>query len=398
LSTPRASDHRHYLANLTLAGTDQEYLEACRLVRVDGFFRVAQDFRREDQYVFPADYLDDGNEINTYSSQVTNSVALYANATTSGYPLNPPCIGNNGDSCLAKPTMQGSYDTPIGIDAGTGNASSLPSWTVVQFGAITEQQLRSRGVYIDYISDDLRTFLSTCIDNDELVYGCSVGDVKMDKSNTTNTLEIIPFFDVQMTKLENWTQTVQATLPIDLSNEALEDSNTHSRGKIMREHIGNTIVEAKSHRGNSGFTNTLAIDPRFAGHVKFASLNVHSLDYGGSDNGGGGTLPTVIAGNFTESVRGSPKIVVEGTGGATCTLEPKGYTCSVASVASMPALLVKDYADTAKTDPEPRYACSASLIGQIDVGGTQFLLTDALGDVLPAGTTYDIVIQKTPCI
>ena len=186
-----------------MAGTGQEYLEVCRLVRVDGFFRVVQDFRREDQYVFPADYLDDVNEIETYSGQVTNSTTLYAGVTTSGYPSNPPCIGDNGSGCLANPSlegatpnMQGAFSSDITLDAVTGNPVSLPSWTVVQEGDVTEQQLRSRGVYIDYISNDLRTFLSTCIVNGELVDRCSVGDVEMDKSSSANPLEILPFLKI----------------------------------------------------------------------------------------------------------------------------------------------------------------------------------------------------------
>jgi Tfp pilus assembly protein PilV len=408
LSTPRASNHKHYLANLNLAGTNQRYNEACRLVRVDGYFRVAQDFRREDQYVFPEDYLDDNSEIKTYSSQVTNSAALYANATSSGYPLSPPCIGDNGNGCLADPTqpgaspgMQGAYNTPIGIDPTTGNAMSLPSWTVVQDGGVTEQQLRSRGVYVDYVSDDLRAFLSDCISNGSLVDGCSRGDVKMDKSPTPNPLEILPFFDVQMTRLDNWTQSLQATLPIDLSNEALENNNTHSRGEIDREHTGLTDVTAKSHRGNLGFTNTLAIDPQFSSQVKSASLKVHSLNSDGSGGGDDGTLPTVIAGVFTELVIGNPTIRVYGDGGATCTLEPNGYSCYIAADASNPTLLVDGYEDSRLVNKENRWACAAGLAGDSKIGAgdtnTTFLLTDTSGSILSAGTHYDIVIQASAC-
>jgi type II secretory pathway pseudopilin PulG len=61
--TERESDHKHYQNDATtIAGDGDDYLEVCRLVRVDGFFRVAQDFRREDQFVFPADFLDDPND------------------------------------------------------------------------------------------------------------------------------------------------------------------------------------------------------------------------------------------------------------------------------------------------------------------------------------------------
>ena len=410
LNTPRGSDHRHYKSDgISLAANNQEYLEACRLVRVDGFFRVTQDFRREDQYIFPADYLDDSNEINTYSAQVTGSAAAYAGAVSSGYPSNPPCIGDNGSTCLMNPTldgaspnMQGSYSTAIAIDAVTGNPLSLPSWTVVQDGGVTEQQLRSRGVYVDYISNDLRSFLSTCIVNGALVDGCSVGAVEMDKSETGNALEILPFFDVQMTRLDNWTQTIKSSPPIDLSNEALKDSNTHSRGEITRDITGSTDVAAMSHRGNIGFTNTLAIDPRFSSLVKTASLNIQSLDAGGSGStGDSGTMPTVIKGSFTESVTGNPRIEVLGKGGATCTLEPKGYTCSVAADSAIPLLFVYGYEDSRVNNKETRYACSSRLSGfsKTDTGDTNttFWLISGEGEILSSSATYDIVIQKTAC-
>jgi len=383
--SPRESDHIHYKEDATTPADDgDKYLESCRLVRVDGFFRVAQDFRREDQYVFPADFLDETAEITTYSNYVTGAAAAYANIVNDGYPTNsPPCIGGTNPPCVASPTMQGTYDTALG-------STELPSWTTLQNGVLEDQQLRSRGIYIDYLSDDLRSFLSTCFSGGDLVDGCSVGDVEIDRTPTSNQLEMLPFFDVQLTKLENWDQTVQANLPISVSNEPLEDANAHSRGEIVRVEAGVTDVTAKSHRGNIGFTNTLPIDPVF--EMAQASLNVQSLGGGG----GGGTDPTVVAGNFTEEVRANPTITVTGSGGAICTLTPNGYTCSVSSTATSPTVTVSGYEDTKPVNPEVRYACSSSnsspLIKLIEsaVLGSYYATFDLTG--LAAGAGYSIVI------
>ncbi|MGA9575626.1 MAG: hypothetical protein WBS20_16925 [Lysobacterales bacterium] len=407
VGTARASDHKHYQDDATTLALDgDDYLEACRLVRVDGFWKVAQDFRREDQYIFPADFLDnDATELMTYSDYVTGAAEAYTDAaiayTANSYPAKPirPCIGAPG--CEAVPAMQGAY-SDARIDG------ELPSWTQLETNGIEEQQLRSRGIYIDYMSKDLRLFLDQCFSSGTLVNDCCIrggvvanactgDDLYIDKTPTADPLEVVPFFEVQLTKLENWDQTIQATLPISLTNEALADANAHSRGEIAQVALGVTDVSSHSQRGNIGFTNTLAIDPVF--ETKSGYLNVQSLDASGSGGGGGGNPPRIIAGTFTESVQGSPKIKVVGTGGATCTLEPKGYTCSVADGATSAGLTVFGYGDSKGV--ETRYACSSTLTAShsnsSNVNASTTFNLFISGVLIDAGTNYDIQITTTSC-
>ena len=404
VGTARASDHLHYQADATTEALDgDQYLEACRLVRVDGFWKVAQDFRREDQYIFPADFLDnDTTELETYSDYVTGAAAAYLAATFNGYPTSTapatPCIGNT--FCPGTvvpeftPSMQGAY-------SATRADGEFPSWTKLQTGEILTQQLRSRGIYIDYMSKDLRLFLDQCFSSGVLVNDCCIrggevanactgDDLYIDKTPTADPLEVVPFFEVQMTKLENWDQTIQAVRPISLTNQALEDANAHSRGVITQVTTGVTDVKSQSHRGNIAFTNTLPIDPVF--ETKEGALNVQSLDASGNGGGSTGTLPIVIAGVFTESVTGNPKIIVENVGDAVCTLEPNGYSCLVPAGSTTAYLLVSGYADSRTTNRETRVACSATLDEShqntsFPNAGTKF---DLRG--VSAGTTYNIEI------
>ncbi|MFB3079899.1 MAG: prepilin-type N-terminal cleavage/methylation domain-containing protein, partial [Lysobacterales bacterium] len=90
-------DHKHYKRNqqgeLSLADSDGDvYLEACRLVRKDGFFRVAQDLRQEGLNNFPASYLDEETEVAEYSAYVTAAVTQYEAdvGATNLYELSPP--------------------------------------------------------------------------------------------------------------------------------------------------------------------------------------------------------------------------------------------------------------------------------------------------------------------
>ncbi|HKX57329.1 MAG TPA: hypothetical protein VJN01_14560, partial [Xanthomonadales bacterium] len=87
-------DHKHYTrtrtGELAVAEVGDTYEEACRFVRKDGFFRVAQDLRQEGLNSFPANYLDDADEISEYSEYVTNSVTAFQTAATAGYEASPP--------------------------------------------------------------------------------------------------------------------------------------------------------------------------------------------------------------------------------------------------------------------------------------------------------------------
>ena len=431
----RTADHKHYQEDgVTIAANGDTYLEACRLVRVDGFFRVAQDFRREDQYVFPEDFMDindDGTEIATYSGYVTTAAETYKNSVINDYPTNsPPCIGGyDSVTCpapIASPVMQGSYQAAL----ATGQ---FPSWTVLQTGVTDSQQLRSRGIYIDYLSNDLRLFMQQCFDgngdlvndccirNGSVANSCTADDLYIDKTGSSTKLEILPFFDVQLTKLENWEQTARTPLTIDLANEAIEDANEHDRGiaaqwsPINNDSIvlGGTEVMSNSHRGNIGFTNTLAIDPQFDSQVRHADLVVQSLDVSGNGSNTVGDPVITLEGSFTEGVSGDPTIEVVGVGDDVyCDLKPGGYYCYVNTDAVAPTFMVFGYEDTHVLDPlltdpvdslETRYACSLTLVHETGspsaaVGDTNatFRLYNG-SDLLVPDTSYDIEITTTSC-
>jgi prepilin-type N-terminal cleavage/methylation domain-containing protein len=80
-SDAMSGDHKHYQRNnqgeLTLADSDGDfYVEACRMVRKDGFFRVAQDLRQEGLNNFPASYLDDETEVSEYCSKHAHTAGI----------------------------------------------------------------------------------------------------------------------------------------------------------------------------------------------------------------------------------------------------------------------------------------------------------------------------------
>ncbi|NIP16934.1 MAG: hypothetical protein GWM87_01305, partial [Xanthomonadales bacterium] len=292
-----SGDHKHYnrdnRGNLTLVeSANANYLESCKLVRKDGFFKVAQDFRQEDLNVFPEDFLDDQSEVDTYSGYVTTAADLFEDAASGDYEATPPCIGGPSP-CVAEPDMGSEYP-------GSTGAGQFPSWTPLPLGTEVEQQLRSRGIYIDYLSSDMRSVID-CLRVGGNEDSCQVGDVILDKTMSTNILEIIPFFDVQLTWLDRWNEDPTNT-PVDTTNEGLENNNTHSRGKASRDDYGCSDVEAKGHKGNLAFTDTAAIDMNYNADLTTAIIDVQSVD----DAGFSPCIPLtgdepVIIGEITET-------------------------------------------------------------------------------------------------
>ena len=147
-----SGDHKHYDRNASGVLTEADssgdaYVEACRMVRKDGFMRTAQDLRQEGLNSFPGDYLDNSTEVVEYSAYVTDAVTDFEEdiGATNLYEQNPPTL-------TAPAAMVPAVSFPASTQA---SATILPTAT-----GTTSQQLRSRGIYVDYMSDELRTIIN----------------------------------------------------------------------------------------------------------------------------------------------------------------------------------------------------------------------------------------------
>jgi prepilin-type N-terminal cleavage/methylation domain-containing protein len=324
-------DHKHYKkdrrGNLSLATNEGDvYVEACRLVRKDGFFRVAQDFRQEGNNVFPYDYLDQTSEVGAYSTYVTDEVGTFVDALTDDYASSPPVLN---------PPQR----TPFGQTAAGGDLTSAYTFLPTALGT-DYQQLRSRGIYIDYLSEDLREVID-CLQGGGTATECSNlsgNRIKLDKTGSTNVLELVPFFDVQLTFLNRWNENPPAR-PVETSNQPLETNNTHSRGLANRtQSAGSSQVLASGHRGNLGLTDTDPIDLNFLANTSSAELQVIiNTDNPPAPDG------VVVTGVITSGVPGlqAAQVDIEATD-ATCERTPVGFSCLVPTGGS-PTLKVSNY-------------------------------------------------------
>ena len=374
-------DHQHYGRNvhgeLVLAqATGVNYLEACRMVRVDGFMRVGQNFRQEGRNLFPENYLDETDEVSDYSAWVTTSTNAFENTISGDYESSPPTMA----SPPLAPAENG-FPTSTTLPTPLGN---------------TTQQLRSRGVYIDYLSDDLRSVIDClrALPTGSVASDCDSDSIQFDHLTSTNVLEVIPFFDLQLTWLNRWSES-PSNQPVDTTNEPILTDNQHSRGLAsITLGSGDAQVTASGHAGNLGLTDTDPVDPGFASHIRAASLTVTALTE---------TPPlpvgsVVIAGNISSGVPGlrGTDILVEGVE-ANCNRLPEGFICEFDSTSTEAAIKVYNY----KKQNLVLAACSITLTqtsSGTDANGRGFAYFN-LSTSPPLDDTirHDVWIQQGSC-
>ncbi len=374
-------DHRHYGRNnsgdLILAqNAGDAYAEACRMVRVDGFMRVGQDFRQEGRNVFPEDFLDEESEVDDYSNWVTLNIDLFENALVGDYESAPLTFP-------APPLLP--------ADGGFPTETSLPTSL-----SATTQQLRSRGLYIDYLSDDLRSVIDCLriLPESGIASDCDNDNIQFDKNMTTNVLEVIPFFDVQLTWLNRWSES-PINQPIDTTNEPVVTDNAHSRGLAsLTTGSGTSTVTASGHRGNLGLTDTDPIDPGFSSQISNADLTVHALTSDAPPAPG----HVIIKGVITSGVAAlkAADIQVEG-GKAECNRLPDGYACELLPSEIDVTLKVFNY----KKVGTILAACSATLdqtSSGLDANGRGFAYFSlSPSPALDTTISHDISIQADGC-
>lgn len=375
-------DHKHYSrnnqGNLVLAtATGDPYVEACRMVRVDGFMRIAQDIRQEGKNAFPENFLDEDAELEDYSDWVTGSVDAFENVLAGNYETSPPS--------LASP--------PQAPDAGGFPVSTTLPTLLGQ----ESQQLRSRGVYVDYLSDDLRTVLDCvrALPAGDPVTACSAGAVVFDRAIPGGVLEIIPFFDVQLTWLDRWSET-PANDPVDTSNEPVQTENAHSRGvATLSGSSGTSVVAASGHRGNPGLTDTDPVAPGFDAGVRTATLEVAALT--AAPPPPAGTI--VISGTISSGVPGLRATDIEVAGSnANCNRLPDGYACEFSNAVSPVTITISGY----KKQGQVLAACSLTLSAVsngVDANGRGFAVFDLVPvPALDPALSHDIWVQADGCL
>ena len=224
-------DHVHYAINngtKVLAFEGQDYIEACRFIRKDGFFKLTTDLSIENLDVVKASYPSNFNA--AYSTSVIDFVTGFSTSiSVPDYPSSVP---------------DGSY------------SSSAPGIFLVNAGVYVQGM--SRGIYVDYMTDHLLKKVK-CL---QAGGGGAYSDY-CDLLKDPPWLEILPFFDIDVTSLANWNKGAPA---ITVTNSPISDieRSSFSRGRVevSQDHYDVlTNVTASIEHSNTGLTDTNPIDP-----------------------------------------------------------------------------------------------------------------------------------------
>jgi Tfp pilus assembly protein PilV len=260
-------DHLHYgykksgstynLATRLLAGTDtnNEYVEACRLVRVNGRLRVSVDSWMNYLSVIPMNKgvpptgFENPNFVDVFSNFVSDYIDEAMGAIPSTYPKVPlpsPSsalrVGNaTYYNTVERPGEGTGTDGTIKIDKATSDAD--------------RRQLVDFGLYIDYLSKDTIEAYKCAVDKDDTGECAGFGN--------RNPLEFIPFYAVNVANLGYWRSEVPnvATVSnVKYSNQGAQvgDGGIVSGG--ADEYSSAFKVLEAIRRGNTGLTNTAATD------------------------------------------------------------------------------------------------------------------------------------------
>lgn len=331
------SNHAHYgrdnRGNLdsTPVSAGSDYVEACRMVRKDGFMRVAQDFRQEQFIGLPQSYLAETAGVDAYSDYVTAAIDNFIDDLLGGDSA--PLLDGPGD---VSPSLRFSADAP-------NNRMDLP----VLLPASDSAQLVTRGIYVDNISAETLVLLDCLAPTNLGGQGGTPEECEVE--GITNYLEIFPFFDVQTTWLSLWEDDVNGT-PISVTNEQLADDNSHSRGlaSITSGDAGDVTITSSMHRGNIGLAATDPIDPEhFTNGTWPVDMHLQA--------NGGGSPPVITGTAFSGAIGAVNGVQASGTtfaggGGVVCTQNLTLFECIIPDDAVNPSLTISGYWKNSQTD------------------------------------------------
>jgi type II secretory pathway pseudopilin PulG len=231
---PRRSDHtQHQLLNtstgqlgaLTSSG---EYTEACRMIRVDGIWRVAADMYNDYMNLLQtdngasdavSDYAPTAAATTNYQDFILDYLdTKFVDGSSSSYntvmdPAGSVVTGMEATHSINAPT------TAIPIARPTNNN-----------GSTTEKWLHDRGLYIDYLEDEAK---QAVIDAKNDCPGTDGADPTPAQLQAC-VLKVLPFTTINLTELADWTPASGTEIVVSNNDfRTALDSVTPVRGKVV---------------------------------------------------------------------------------------------------------------------------------------------------------------------
>jgi type IV pilus modification protein PilV len=365
---PWRTNHAHYLRvnNTTLtAAPTGTYSEACRLIRVDGFFRVASDFRND--YLGLLEVNNNGDITNTsqnlraYSPKVdTADLTKDSSKKYEKFILNymDDRFSNNALLTFNTPLATAGYEATYRLNSPYDNAGTTPVPIIMKPTAVEKgpdsKWSHARGLYIDWIEPEAKDIIKAAQDT------CPAKTTQLGRN--TCALPYVPFTSVNLTELADWKSKLEATdiaavnaVTITVANNAFidpitGDTNVPTRGNVYKGSapVNNAKAFALSYitESNSGIALKAQID---IDEALLSDSQEYEISSSGTPPVTGVPFQITISNWNTAS---APFILNYATNSDTCTTAssdpkfPNPYSCNFGNIIGDTQVKVTGYTKT----------------------------------------------------
>ena len=319
--------------------TSNEYVEACRVIRVGGRLEVAVDSHQSNMIVTALNASKTGfeqsNFLDRYSGFVKNYSSYAVDNRPSSYPVAPTSL-------------------PAPSTAIASSYSDVLEPTPLNYAdSSVDRKLLSFGLYIDYLTPETIQ-----------AYQCAVA-----KSNTgacTNLgnrdpLEFIPFYAVNVASLGSWSSTPNENI-VKIDGATYSNQGTlATQGGLAKWGIGfnDTAVPGTEqiNISNSGLTATVPVDLDDADSSSFVSDAMGFLKKSGISAGSPKYLFVKVGASSTLTLQ---KLGVTSPAGVTpCNYSSKSATstCTVGASDALTTLRIANFTSSRGSTITNRYIC-----------------------------------------
>lgn len=234
-TTGREKYSRNSMGQYVVSTTN--YIQACRVIRVDGFWRVAADTYSRHFGLLetrPVSNVDARSGVPTtaatdaYSTFVKDYAAGYQTTLAADLGTAP----TNADT-LFDEDARGLNADPIVVDTPNVN----DDW----------RYLHARGLYVDYLEEDAREKIKNILaDNDD------DGACPPSRATYDCILPYLPFTTINMTELAKWLAEDDEVLQVNVSNLMSGDPTEPFGGRTKGIAAGESINTGSAKTSNSG--------------------------------------------------------------------------------------------------------------------------------------------------
>jgi type IV pilus modification protein PilV len=239
--SPRKDVHNHYQADGITVAESGEYVEACRMIRVDGIFRVAADPYNEYTNVLKTAVKDGDDEPFTDPRPDSDASKAYQDFVVD-YLETQALQPNPNDQLLQAEADAKAESAGLNVDA-----------VEVELGA--ERWMHARGLYVDWLEAEA----IDAIDK-------SQSDCPADLTDSECLLRALPFTTINLTELSQWTPAVAQAAPVYVANNDFIDSTLSTdsgifpiRGRVTAAADGTATATATIRTSSTG----LLADPDY---------------------------------------------------------------------------------------------------------------------------------------